>query len=68
MRYNLLMVLCTCGEFVGNSIEILLNHIMADGIGVDQFLTALGEIAMGASGLSIPPIWKSETLKPRSQP
>ncbi|GLJ15154.1 hypothetical protein SUGI_0247880 [Cryptomeria japonica] len=54
-----------CKGFV---FALLLNHIMADGIGVAQFLTALGEIAMGASGLSIPPIWKRETLKPRSQP
>ncbi|GLJ15159.1 hypothetical protein SUGI_0247930 [Cryptomeria japonica] len=41
---------------------------MADGIGLSQFLTDLGEIAMGASGLSISPVWKRETLKPRSKP
>ncbi|GLJ15162.1 hypothetical protein SUGI_0247960 [Cryptomeria japonica] len=44
------------------------NHIIADGLGLAQFLRALGEIAMGASDLSISPVWKREILKPRLKP
>ncbi|GLJ11812.1 hypothetical protein SUGI_0177670 [Cryptomeria japonica] len=47
---------------------LLLNHIMTDSKGLIQFLTALGEIAMGASGPSIPPVWEREMLKPRLKP
>ncbi|GLJ11814.1 hypothetical protein SUGI_0177690 [Cryptomeria japonica] len=47
---------------------VLFNHIMTDSKGLLQFMTALGETAMGASGPSINPVWEREMLKPRLEP
>ncbi|XP_057859696.2 benzyl alcohol O-benzoyltransferase isoform X2 [Cryptomeria japonica] len=64
----LLLIQVTRLKCKGFIFAIVMNHIIMDGMGLAQFLTALGEIAMGASGMSILPVWKRETLKPRLKP
>ncbi|GLJ11818.1 hypothetical protein SUGI_0177730 [Cryptomeria japonica] len=61
----LLLIQVTRLKCRGFIFALLLNHCMADAMGLIQFMTALGEMAMGASGPSIPPVWERETLKPR---
>ncbi|GKB51598.1 benzyl alcohol O-benzoyltransferase [Tanacetum coccineum] len=54
-----------CGGFI---MAIRSNHTMADGSGFIQFLTALGEMAKGASKPSILPVWQRELLFARDPP
>ncbi|KAK1402684.1 Benzyl alcohol O-benzoyltransferase [Heracleum sosnowskyi] len=54
-----------CGGFIFAS---RINHTMCDAAGLVQFLTALGEIARGASAPSIPPVWQRELLSARDPP
>ncbi|XP_051129631.1 methanol O-anthraniloyltransferase-like [Andrographis paniculata] len=54
-----------CGGF---SLGILLNHTVADGAGLKQFLEAVGELAKGAAAPSVPPVWSREVLNARSPP
>ncbi|KAL8116103.1 benzyl alcohol O-benzoyltransferase-like [Apium graveolens] len=51
-----------CGGFI---FALRLNHTMSDAAGLVQFMTALGEIARGASAPSIPPVWQRELLNAR---
>ena len=41
---------------------------MTDGIGLVQFMNALGEIAQGATAPSILPVWQRELLNARDPP
>ncbi|KAK9068504.1 hypothetical protein SSX86_012618 [Deinandra increscens subsp. villosa] len=54
-----------CGGFI---FSIRLNHTMSDAQGIVQFMTALGEIARGASTPSTSPIWNRELLFARDPP
>ncbi|CAI9755534.1 unnamed protein product [Fraxinus pennsylvanica] len=46
-----------CGGF---ALGIRINHTIADGYGIMQFLNAITEFVKGASAPSIPPIWQRE--------
>ncbi|XVE62369.1 hypothetical protein DITRI_Ditri06bG0112900 [Diplodiscus trichospermus] len=48
-----------CGGFV---FGLRLNHVMSDGQGIDQFVSAVAEMARGAVTPSIPPIWERHLL------
>ncbi|KAL8214431.1 hypothetical protein R6Q57_003880 [Mikania cordata] len=54
-----------CGGFIFAS---RFNHTMCDGQGIMQFMTALGEMAQGASTPSMLPIWQRELLFARNPP
>ncbi|KAL8124137.1 benzyl alcohol O-benzoyltransferase-like [Apium graveolens] len=54
-----------CGGFIFAS---RINHTMCDASGLVQFLTALGEIARGASAPSVFPVWQRELLNARDPP
>ncbi|XP_023766373.1 benzyl alcohol O-benzoyltransferase [Lactuca sativa] len=54
-----------CGGFV---FALRLNHTMSDAPGLVQFLTALGEMAQGASTPSTLPVWQRELLFAREPP
>ncbi|PWA35222.1 benzyl alcohol O-benzoyltransferase [Artemisia annua] len=54
-----------CGGFIFTA---RVNHTMFDAKGMVQFLTALGEIAQGASAPSILPVWQRELLFARDPP
>ncbi|XP_027067990.1 benzyl alcohol O-benzoyltransferase-like [Coffea arabica] len=54
-----------CGGFI---FAYRLNHTMADGAGVSQFMNEVGEIARGASAPSIQPVWQRELLNARDPP
>ncbi|XP_020586869.1 acyl transferase 5-like [Phalaenopsis equestris] len=49
----------TCGGFV---IGLFSVHTMADGLGVAQFLHAIGEVARGLPKLTLNPIWGRDLL------
>ncbi|KAI3743413.1 hypothetical protein L1987_61122 [Smallanthus sonchifolius] len=51
-----------CGGFI---LAVRLNHTMSDGTGYGQFMTALSEMANGASTL---PVWQRELLCAREPP
>jgi hypothetical protein len=55
----------TCGGFV---LGLRLNHCIADGVGICQFLKAVGEIARGVATLTVPPAWNREIFQPRAKP
>ncbi|KAK4572073.1 hypothetical protein RGQ29_030477 [Quercus rubra] len=44
------------------------NHVITDGIGIVQFMNAVGEIAQGATAPSILPVWQRELLNARDPP
>ncbi|CAI9111769.1 OLC1v1012081C1 [Oldenlandia corymbosa var. corymbosa] len=55
-----------CGGFI---FGLRLNHTMSDACGLVQFMTAVSEIARGASTPSILPVWSRELLQyPRNPP
>ncbi|KAI3676484.1 hypothetical protein L1987_86094 [Smallanthus sonchifolius] len=54
-----------CGGFI---FAMRLNHTMSDGQGIVQFMTALGEMARGATTPSTLPIWRRELLFARDPP
>jgi hypothetical protein len=54
-----------CGGFV---LGLRFNHCMSDGVGIAQFLNALGEMARGAASPTVPPVWNREILRPREKP
>lgn len=45
-----------------------LNHTMSDGLGLIQFLTALGEMARGPARPSVRLVWEREILRPQTSP
>ncbi|XP_058069608.1 benzyl alcohol O-benzoyltransferase-like [Magnolia sinica] len=55
----------TCGGFI---FAIRLNHTVSDGIGIVQFMSAVGELARGARAPSILPVWQRELLNARDPP
>ncbi|KAL5723626.1 hypothetical protein ACHQM5_007002 [Ranunculus cassubicifolius] len=55
----------TCGGFIFAS---RLNHAVSDAAGLVQFMKAIGEIARGASHLSVEPVWNRELLSARNPP
>ncbi|KAG6518783.1 benzyl alcohol O-benzoyltransferase-like isoform X1 [Zingiber officinale] len=54
-----------CGGFI---FALRGNHTMTDGAGLGQFLTAIGELARGASAPSTLPVWARELLEARTPP
>ncbi|XP_009804829.1 benzyl alcohol O-benzoyltransferase-like [Nicotiana tabacum] len=54
-----------CGGFI---FALRLNHTMSDAPGLVQFMTAVGEIACGASAPSVLPVWCRELLNARNPP
>ncbi|KAL8214429.1 hypothetical protein R6Q57_003878 [Mikania cordata] len=54
-----------CGGFI---FAIRLNHTISDAQGLVQFLTALSEIAQGATTPSTLPVWRRELLFARDPP
>ncbi|KAL1801811.1 hypothetical protein ACET3Z_030458 [Daucus carota] len=54
-----------CGGFI---LASRINHTLCDAAGLVQFLTALGEIARGATAPSVPPVWQRELLNARNPP
>ncbi|XP_009619718.1 benzyl alcohol O-benzoyltransferase [Nicotiana tomentosiformis] len=54
-----------CGGFI---FALRLNHTMSDAPGLVQFMTAVGEMARGASAPSILPVWCRELLNARNPP
>ncbi|KAK1383902.1 Benzyl alcohol O-benzoyltransferase [Heracleum sosnowskyi] len=54
-----------CGGFI---LALRHNHTICDAAGFVQFMTALGEIARGASVPSIHPVWQRELLNARDPP
>ncbi|KAL8262692.1 hypothetical protein R6Q59_024041 [Mikania micrantha] len=54
-----------CGGFI---FALRLNHTMSDASGLFQFVTALGEMAKGASKPSTLPVWQRDLLFARDPP
>lgn len=54
-----------CRSFI---FALRFNHVITDGIGIVQFMNAMGEMAQGATAPSIPPVWQSELLNARDPP
>ncbi|KAJ6360353.1 hypothetical protein OIU77_004376 [Salix suchowensis] len=54
-----------CGGFL---FGLRLNHTMSDGSGLAQFLTAVGEMARGATAPSVPAVWERDVLNARNPP
>ncbi|KAL1533752.1 benzyl alcohol O-benzoyltransferase-like [Salvia divinorum] len=54
-----------CGGFI---FSICFNHTMCDGIGISQFMSAVGELARGASSPSIQPVWERHLLTAHQPP
>ncbi|XP_065846919.1 benzyl alcohol O-benzoyltransferase-like [Euphorbia lathyris] len=48
-----------CGGFI---FGVRLNHIMCDASGTAQFLSAIGEMARGATSPSVLPVWERHVL------
>ncbi|XP_042035059.1 benzyl alcohol O-benzoyltransferase-like [Salvia splendens] len=48
-----------CGGFIFSN---NFNHTVCDGVGLSQFLSAVGELARGASSPSIRPVWERHLL------
>ncbi|XP_050253055.1 benzyl alcohol O-benzoyltransferase-like [Quercus robur] len=51
-----------CGGFI---FALRLNHTMSDGVGLVQFMMAMGEMARGACAPSILPVWQRHLLQAR---
>ncbi|KAK4714124.1 hypothetical protein R3W88_020031 [Solanum pinnatisectum] len=54
-----------CGSFI---FAVRLNHTMSDATGLVEFMTAVGEMARGASAPSTHPVWCRELLNARNPP
>ncbi|CAN6577295.1 unnamed protein product [Malus baccata var. baccata] len=54
-----------CGGLV---FALRLNHTMSDAAGLVQFMTAVGEIARGATFPTVQPVWQRELLNARDPP
>ncbi|XP_051129668.1 alcohol acyl transferase 1 allele RGa-like [Andrographis paniculata] len=64
LRQSFFVTRFTCGFSLG----FLFNHTLLDGSGLWLFLNAIGELAKGASKLSVDPVWRRELLEARSPP
>ncbi|MBA0874842.1 hypothetical protein Goshw_022901 [Gossypium schwendimanii] len=54
-----------CGGFI---FALRFNHVMCDGTGLQQFMSAIGEMARGVVTPSIPPVWERHLLNARDPP
>ena len=54
-----------CGGFL---FALRLNHTMSDGPGLEQFMTAVGEMARGANAPSVPPVCERHVLNATDPP
>lgn len=54
-----------CGGFI---FALRLNHTMSDAPGLVQFMSALAEMARGATAPSVPPVWERQVLNGRNPP
>ncbi|KAF3945948.1 hypothetical protein CMV_027729 [Castanea mollissima] len=54
-----------CSSFI---FALRFNHVMTDGIGIVQFMNAMGEMAQGATAPSILPVWQRDLLNARDPP
>nr|GMC74399.1 Methanol O-anthraniloyltransferase [Ipomoea batatas] len=54
-----------CGGFI---VAIRVNHVLSDGLGLAQFVKAVGEFAQGASSPSIIPVWRRQLLTAKHVP
>ncbi|KAG9139448.1 hypothetical protein Leryth_020695 [Lithospermum erythrorhizon] len=54
-----------CGGFI---LGMRFNHTMSDGIGLQQFMIAISEIAKGLTSPSILPVWQRELFSARHPP
>ncbi|TVU05127.1 hypothetical protein EJB05_48278, partial [Eragrostis curvula] len=54
-----------CGGFV---LAVRLNHTVADGQGMAQFLGAVADLARGAAAPTVHPVWGRELLAARNPP
>uniref|UniRef100_A0ACD5VDQ0 Uncharacterized protein n=1 Tax=Avena sativa TaxID=4498 RepID=A0ACD5VDQ0_AVESA len=48
-----------CGGFV---LALRFNHTICDGIGIAQFMNAVGELARGLPSMTVTPVWSRELL------
>ncbi|XP_058103756.1 benzyl alcohol O-benzoyltransferase-like [Magnolia sinica] len=55
----------TCGGFI---FGLRFSHSISDGIGIVQFMTAVGELACYARAPSVLPVWQRELLSARDPP
>ena len=62
--YGVQVTRLACGGFI---LAVRLNHTMADGLGLTQFLGAVAELARGAQTPSVPLVWKRKQLSGRNQ-
>ncbi|CAM0150234.1 unnamed protein product [Urochloa decumbens] len=54
-----------CGGFV---LALRLNHVISDGPGIGQFISAVAELARGLPSPTVAPAWSRELLEARSPP
>ncbi|CAN0841306.1 Benzyl alcohol O-benzoyltransferase [Linum grandiflorum] len=54
-----------CGGFI---LALRLNHSISDAVGLVQFMSAIAEIARGATTPSVLPVWERHILDARSPP
>ncbi|XP_031125299.1 methanol O-anthraniloyltransferase-like [Ipomoea triloba] len=54
-----------CG---GSVVAIRVNHVLTDGLGLAQFVKAVGELAQDASSPSTKPVWRRELLTAKHLP
>ncbi|XP_047961903.1 benzyl alcohol O-benzoyltransferase-like [Salvia hispanica] len=62
---NLQVTRLKCGGFIFSN---CFNHTMNDGIGLFQFMSAVGELARGATAPSIRPVWDRHLLSATQSP
>ncbi|MBA0702005.1 hypothetical protein Goari_005464, partial [Gossypium aridum] len=54
-----------CGGFI---FALRFNHVMCDSTGLQQFMSAIGEMARSVVTPSIPPVWERHLLNARDPP
>ncbi|MFQ6649081.1 hypothetical protein Gotur_022814 [Gossypium turneri] len=54
-----------CGGFI---FALRFNRVMCDGTGLQQFMSAIGEMARGVVTPSMPPVWERHLLNARDPP
>ncbi|EOY10279.1 Benzoyl coenzyme A: Benzyl alcohol benzoyl transferase, putative [Theobroma cacao] len=64
----LLLIQVTTMKCGGIIFALRLNHTMADGAGLFQFISAMAEMAQGAISPSILPVWERHLLSCRTPP
>ncbi|CAM0948396.1 unnamed protein product [Alopecurus aequalis] len=54
-----------CGGFV---VALRFSHTICDGIGISQFMNAVGELARGLPSMTVTPVWCRELIMHGAQP